>query len=184
MHATETFDISQVVQTAFIVPDIRDAIATYVRTMKVGPWFLIEKFTPGEAVYRGKSSSVVISVAFAFRGPAMFELIEQHDQSPSVFREHIAKRGYGLHHLGIMTEAYDELLSSMGTTFECVFSARTTGRLAMLETADLPHLVEILELDPRRRQFFSDVAVQAAQWDGIDPVRRAYTLPTADLRPG
>jgi hypothetical protein len=162
------------IQTAFVVRDIHESIATYVSKLNVGPWFLIERFTPAEARYRGQPTNLVVSVAFAYRGAMMLELIQQHDESPSVFRDVVIARGYGFHHFGIATETYDALFKShLAVGFECAFAARTTGRLAMFETSGLPHLVEILELAPRRREFFSRMAAAAANWDGRRPIRSA-----------
>jgi hypothetical protein len=160
------------IQTAFVVRDIHESITTYVSKLKVGPWFLIERFTPAEAMYRGEPTDLVMSVAFAFRDAMMLELIQQHDDSPSVFRDVVTARGYGLHHLGITTDTYDVLFNSyLSAGFECAFTARTTGRLAMFEMSGLPHLVEILELDPKRRKFFSAMAEAATNWDGSFPIR-------------
>lgn len=174
---TTTIDIEKIVQTAFVVRDIHTSMATYASKMKIGPWFVMERFTPGEAHYRGEPTNLLISVAFAFRDAAMFELIEQHDDSPSVFREVIEQRGYGLHHIGLTTRTYDALFAShIRAGFECVFSARTTGRLAFFATADLAHMVELLELDPKRRRFFAAIAQAAAAWDGAKPIREVSEL--------
>src|SRR5690348_13751261 len=120
-------DDGTLIQTAFVVRNLHESIGMYVSKMRVGPWFVMERFTPAEATYRGQPTNLVMSVAFAFHGAAMLELIQQHDDSPSVFRDVLVTRGYGLHHVGITTEAYDALFSSyMSSGFECAFSARTT----------------------------------------------------------
>ena len=42
-----------IIQTAFVVKDIREAIASWVEDCRVGPWFLLDHFTGEHPVYRG-----------------------------------------------------------------------------------------------------------------------------------
>jgi hypothetical protein len=35
----------QIVQTAYVVPDMRAAIDWWIKDGKVGPWFLLDSFT-------------------------------------------------------------------------------------------------------------------------------------------
>ena len=164
---------TQLIQTAFVVENLAAAMARYVEAMRVGPWFVWERFTPAEARYRGRESTVVMSVAFAWRDELMLELIEQHDDSPSIFKDVVEKRGYGLHHLGMAAIGYDAALSEKRAQgWEVAFSASTSGRLSMLEHGDFPYLLELLEMEPKRVELFSAIRAAARSWNGADPVRR------------
>ena len=57
-------------------------------------------FVPPEGVYRGAPTDMRLTLAVGFAGHMSFELIEQHDDLPSVYREMIETRGYGFHHWG------------------------------------------------------------------------------------
>ena len=59
----------------------------YTDLLQIGPWFLVGPFVPAKGIYRGAVTTMRISLAVAFAGEAMVELIEQHDQAPSVYRE-------------------------------------------------------------------------------------------------
>src|SRR6478609_6857188 len=103
---------AKLMQAAFVVDDIQRAIKAYWRRLNVGPWFLFKRFTPAMATYRGRPTNLVISVAFAYRDELMLELIEQHDDSPSVFLEAVAARGFGFHHFGLTTTRYRHMVGN------------------------------------------------------------------------
>ena len=83
-----------IVQHAYTVADIEAAALRETRACGIGPWFLRGPFTPPDARYRGEPSRATFTLARAFLGPVMVELIQQHDDEPSVFRE----RPLGFHH--------------------------------------------------------------------------------------
>ena len=145
----------------------------HAQAMGIGPWFLLQRFTPAEALYRDRPTALVISVAFSYSGETMLELIQQHDNSASVFRDVVDKRGYGLHHLGMGAAEYDTALQShRANGWVPAFSARTTGRLVMLEHDDFPYLLELLEMDPKRAALFASIRTAAHGWNGAEPIRR------------
>jgi len=45
----------------------------------------------------------------SFAGHVMIELIEQHNDVPSVYRNIAEKRGYGFHHWGVATADLTEM---------------------------------------------------------------------------
>src|SRR5208282_5664144 len=96
-----------IIQSAYVVKDIRESINHWVRDLKVGPWFLIEHFQGEDAKYRGGPSNADSALAMSFAGHMMIELIQQYNDAPSVYRETIDKRGYGFHHWGVATSNFD-----------------------------------------------------------------------------
>jgi hypothetical protein len=50
----------------------------------------------------------LVSLARAFSGHTMIELIQQHDDAPSVLHEGDGPRRYGFHHWALMTKRLDE----------------------------------------------------------------------------
>src|SRR5690349_7220156 len=103
---------AKLMQAAFVVHDIQRAIKTYCRRLNVGPWFLFKRFTPAMATYRGRPTNLVISVAFAYRDELMLELVEQHDDTPSVFLDGVAARRSGFHHFGLTTTRYQHVVQN------------------------------------------------------------------------
>lgn len=161
------------IQTAFVVEDIRGAMARYTRTLNAGPWFLRERHRPPGATYRGRPTDVELSLAFGYAGNMMFELIEQHDDGPSAFRDVVEKRGYGLHHIGVVTRDFDASRDKyLKLGYEIAFSAQRFGRVAIFDTlADCPAMMELLEMVPESESFFRKMHQASLQWDGSDPVR-------------
>lgn len=163
----------QIIQTAFVVPDVIAAMPRYTSLLNAGPWFLRRRFTPGAATYRGQPSAVQLSLAFGYAGSMMIELIEQHDNSPSVFRDVVALKGYGFHHYGIATKDFDRALESyVSVGYSVGFTAQRQGRLAIIDTlGDFAGMIELLEMHPSVEAFFASMHQAAVDWDGRDPVR-------------
>ena len=78
---------NSIIQIAYSVADIEEEMRRYSELLRVGPWFLIGPFVPPKGVYRGTATKMRVSLALAYTGELMIELIQQHDQEPSVFQE-------------------------------------------------------------------------------------------------
>lgn len=98
---------SGIIQTAYVVEDVQQAIREWITKLKVGPWFLLEHFTSEDALYWGRPTDVDVSIAMSFAGHMMIERIEQHNDLPSVYRDITKKRRYGFHHWGVATADFD-----------------------------------------------------------------------------
>jgi hypothetical protein len=163
-------------QLAYVVNDIHAAMKAWHETHGAGPFFYMEKVTIGPEGfrYRGKPSTLTLDIANGQLGPFEIELIAQHDDTPSVYRE-VYKRGEeGMHHMAIRTAAYDKTLSAykargyeiahigdtMGMNF-CYFDARR----------DFDCMIEVLALSEMGRITGGRTAAAAVDWDGRDPYR-------------
>jgi hypothetical protein len=164
-----------VIQMAYVVKDIRQSMATWVKDLNVGPWFLLDSFTCVDPLYRGKASGAAVSIAMSFAGHMMVELIQEHGPAPSVYRETIEKRGYGFHHWGIATNDFEKSVTHYETSgYEMAFFARvpTGGRVAYMDTTrDLPGMVELIELGAAFDEVFGRFYAATVGWDGARPVR-------------
>jgi hypothetical protein len=168
-----------VIQMAYVVEDIHQAMAAWVKKLNVGPWFLLESFTGlhPQCVprYRGKPSEAAVSLAMSFAGHMMVELIQERSKAPSVYREVIEKRGYGFHHWGIATKDFDGSVTQYEASgYELAFFAHvpTGGRVGYMDTTrDLPGMVELIELGESFDEVFSRFYRTTIGWDGKEPVR-------------
>jgi hypothetical protein len=177
--------IHGVMQFAYTVPDIEAAIDHYVRVYKIGPWTLFGPFSPPQALYRGQPTSLTISLAMAFTGGMMIELVQQHDDGPSVYRETLERTGgYGFHHHAIVTDDYEaetRRYADMGYEM-AFFDILQGGRIAYFDTTrDLPGMTELIELTPTAEARQSRVWRSSLGWDGSDPIRRASLAPPPAL---
>jgi hypothetical protein len=164
-----------IIQTAYVVKEIRKEISRWVKELKVGPWFLLEHFTGEDPNYRGGSSKADVAIAMSFAGHMMIELIAPNNDAPSVYRETIDKRGYGFHHWGVATSNFDsDVEQHRARGHELAFSARVPsgGRVAYMDTtAELPGMVEMIELGTSFDPIFSRFYGATIGWDGKDPIR-------------
>ena len=167
--------VNGVIQMAYVVPDLRRAMAEWTERLKLGPWFLFSPFRPLTQRYRGQPTELSTSIGMAYAGHMQFELIEQHNDVPSVYRETVKKRGYGFHHWGVSAPDFDKALAEQRARgYELAFYAEPDRgiRVAYMDTnADLPGFIELIETGPAVEGLFTMMYQAALGWDGSDPVR-------------
>jgi hypothetical protein len=168
--------VGGIIQVAYTVADIEKAIAIYSQQFKIGPWFVRGPFTPKQALYRGKPTEVSLTLASAFSGHLVVELIQQHNDAPSVYRELIDKRGHGFHHWAVASTAFDRDCDSyLSRGYEIAFSDKTPVgiRVAYFDTTrDLPGMIELTEFNDANERRYTRMYTEAVAWDGADPIRR------------
>ena len=164
-----------IIQMAYVVEDIHQAMDLWVKKLNVGPWFLIDRFTGVEPRYRGKPTDNAITLAMSFAGHMNVELIQEKTKAPSVYRETIENRGYGFHHWGVAAKDFDRGVAEyQASGYELAFLARvpTGGRVAYMDTTrDLPGMVDLIELGAAFDEIFGRFYNATIGWDGKDPVR-------------
>ncbi|MEM7738689.1 MAG: VOC family protein [Deinococcota bacterium] len=75
-------------QLAFVTDDIDAAMNYWGNTLGIGPFFIKRHITFNEFEYHGHPSpSPEISIALANSGALQIELIQQHDDAASIYRE-------------------------------------------------------------------------------------------------
>jgi hypothetical protein len=169
---TSALDVpGAIVQHAYTVADIEAAMAGQTEALGIGPWFLRGPFMPAQARYRGAPNTATFTLARAFLGPVMVELIQQHDDNPSVFRE----RPLGFHHWAIMPEDFDaELARLHAQGFETAFEdiVPSGARIAYVDTqASLPGMLELVERTPDQLATYDRIHAASVDWNGDDPIR-------------
>ena len=88
-------------QVAFVVKDLTAAQEFFNRTMGVARFYVIEDFglKATEKTFRGRPAEHNFKLALAYSGDTQIELI-QHLSGDTCYKEHLERRGEGLHHLG------------------------------------------------------------------------------------
>jgi len=146
------FDFGQptdgIIQIAFVVEDLDAAVEQFSARLGVRPWTTLRAVGPQGSVYRGEPAQASFHVGFGCSGHMLYELIQPADDLPSVYREMIDQRGYGFHHFGYATPAFDQAVATMVTHgYEVIGSVEVPGvRLAYFDTRDaLPGMIELIE---------------------------------------
>jgi len=172
-----------IIQTAFVVEDIHAAMAQMTAAMGVGPWFLRERGRFAVQTYRGQPSEMELAIAMGYAGDMQYELIQQLDEAPSVYRDVVRARGYGLHHFGVAFTDYARGCAHYRAQgFELVYEAEVANaaRVGYFDTgARLPAMIEVIEFLPATQAMFARFRAAATGWDGADPVRMRPPLAPA-----
>jgi Glyoxalase/Bleomycin resistance protein/Dioxygenase superfamily len=160
-----------VIQFAYTVPDIQEGMRHYAELLHIGPWFLIGPFVPPKGIYRGATTKMKVSLAFAFSGRLMIELIEQHDDEPSVFRETLSARGaHGFHHWAVGARDFEKTAAQYQSRgYQEVFSdtAPMGYRIVYFDTShDLPGMLEVIEINAAAEEGYREMHRAAQEWDG------------------
>lgn len=161
-------------QLAYVVRDMDAALKYWTETLKVGPFFLIEHCPLENQVYRGQPGSADVDIALGNSGALQIELIFQHNDAGSVYKEFLDAGRQGVHHFGMMPVDYPamcEHYKALGhePAFECTVG---DAPLVYFDTVDtVGHFIELWDNNDVFKDMFDMIEGAAAGWDGKDPVR-------------
>ena len=137
--ALPTSFLGEVEEVCVVTPDLERTAAGLVR-LGIGPWKLMEinPRNTTEQVYRGRAVPFSIRVGFATVGRVVFELMQPLDDN-SIFAEHLAAKGEGLHHISFSLDGtlWEERIAAFEVRgFPVVQSGRWVGdmRFAFFDT--------------------------------------------------
>lgn len=169
MHA-----VGPIMQNGFVVPDWREAALHWAETLGVGPFFVVEHVAFAELRYRGEPTSIDMSVAIAYAGELQIELVQQHDDAPSIYTDFLCRNEPGLQHVGALTEDLDRALDDNALRPKIVQDGVTTAgqRFAYVDTVlHNGSMLEIVETDAGMLKAFDYMKDAARNWDGKNPIR-------------
>lgn len=175
MTASETSSVLEgpIRQIGYIVRDLDAAVQSWC-ALGVGPWFTIRNLEQKDCRYRGELSEPTISLALANSGPMQIELIQQHDDTPSIYREFLEAGNEGFHQLAWWVDDFDAMLQKAAVAgWPIVWSGEGGVRFAYFEPEpNISTIFEVMELTDSSRGMAELVASAADQWDRVtDPVR-------------
>ena len=101
-------ELGRIVQVAYIVDDIDEAIERWHTQYATGPFLVARDTTPFvNARYRGQPSEVmVLDLAFAYVGDLQIELIALKNDVPSMYKEVLDRGQVDLQHYGVCVEDF------------------------------------------------------------------------------
>jgi hypothetical protein len=102
-----TIQYGTVIQNAFIVNDLETAMHRWHAMFGTGPFLVNDHIPLEDVVYRGAEVELDISVALAQSGDIQIELIQQHSDGPSCYRDQFAPGEEGFHHVAILCEDHE-----------------------------------------------------------------------------
>jgi hypothetical protein len=164
-------------QNGYVVRDLEAAMAHWTSVLGIGPFFHLPHLPIEQLVHRGRPAHGDVSIALAFSGDLQIELIQQHDDAPSVYKEFLDAGREGLQHVSAWTTDFDDALARAAAAGYAVLQQGTIVggvRFAYFDTELHPGTVfEISNVIAEPFRPVVDMMRDAARtWDGTDPIRR------------
>jgi hypothetical protein len=163
-----------IMQNGYVVRNWRAAAEYWSTELGVGPFFVMEHIRFRRCSFRGAPAAIDMSVAIAYSGDQQIELVQQHNDTPSIYREFLDARGEGLQHVGVLVEAIDPIVEAAGWQARVIQAGETLvgQRFAYLDVGPHPGaMVELIEVTAEARSAFAYMKRAAAEWNGDRPIR-------------
>ncbi|MGI9623379.1 MAG: VOC family protein [Acidimicrobiales bacterium] len=168
-------------QYAYFVESIEQSARWWSRISGAGPFFVTEHHTADTFSYRGQDLEADVSYAFGYAGEAQIQLIEQHDDTPSIYLDMFPNGTYGHHHIALLVPDYEyhrDRLIGEGFVLGCELHANDIDA-AYLDTRSTigcftelhSHTERIVNTFARWRQAHQD-------WDGLGSALRTHVSGT------
>jgi len=167
---TAPFESLHIVQNAYVVRDLDEAIERWHAALGLGPFVVSRHLQFERTVYRGAPVPLDISVAFAQAGELQIELLCQHNDGPSAFRDAFGPGEEGLHHVALFPEDYERFVEgcrARGFAVAAEIAAPGGGGAAFIDTRGISgHMLEVYRGGDRVRALYRFVARTSRDWDG------------------
>ena len=95
-----------VFQYAFFVNDIEASSQKWSDLYGAGPFFLLYHHKTEKFMYRDTTQEADVSYAFGYLGDSMIQFIQQHDDTPSIYRDMYGPAEEGFHHVGCLVNDF------------------------------------------------------------------------------
>ena len=159
-------------QIGYIVNDLESAAQKWTDTIGVGPWRIIEHAPFSGFTYNGASSDVDAGIALAFMGDVQIELIQQHNDTPSMYRDLLDSYGEGAQHICFYPQDYDgAVAAAVDAGMEIGQEGDVWGVHFAYLRGDSGRVIELAQLPEKMRVSRQRGIDEAAVWDGSDPIR-------------
>ncbi|MDJ0940607.1 MAG: VOC family protein [Woeseiaceae bacterium] len=163
-----------IIQNGFVVRDWREAALHWAETLGVGPFFAIEHVEFAECFFRGEPVDIDMSVAIAYTGGYQIELVQQHNDAPSIYTEFLEHNEPGLQHVGTLVDDLDQAIAEGGFEGKLIQHGTTAAGQRFAYVDSILHngtMLELIEADGGMRNAFDYMQKAAVGWDGTDPIR-------------
>jgi Glyoxalase/Bleomycin resistance protein/Dioxygenase superfamily len=94
-------------QQAWYVNDLDASITKWSEAFGAGPFVRTRHHRCDRFTYRGTDHEADVSYAFGYLGDTMIQFIEQHDDTPSIYRDMFAAGQEGYHHQAILVNDFE-----------------------------------------------------------------------------
>ena len=174
----------QIRQVGYIVRDLDAALSWWTSVMGAGPFYLARPLRLGNYVYAGASyPAPEVGFALGHLGDMQIELLQQYDDTPSMYLDFLREGCEGLHHIAVWALDFDEEIDRLRRdglevqqSAESVTGGPGTRYAYLIDRRHPGTVIEVSEVSGSKGELFRWIADSSKDWDGNDPVRE---LPTA-----
>ncbi len=161
------------VQQGYVVPEIYAAISHWL-ARGIGPFYIEEHISP-PAEFDGRAFTPDISAAFTYCGDQQIEVVQQHDNQDTVYKEFLQTHPEGgLHHLAFWVDDIAAVIEKLPASGKHYCLRQVYGGMhAYLDCVEQPGvMIQLMQTGPMMRELFSIIKEGAQSWDGkTEPLR-------------
>jgi Glyoxalase/Bleomycin resistance protein/Dioxygenase superfamily len=168
-------------QLGIVVRDADAAMTEWAQRLGVGPFYVFRNCVFENFKYRGKASPTpTLTLGFANSGNLQIEVIQQHNDVPSAYKDFLADGHEGMQHVSSWfgeTHAYDKKRQQLlDSGLELIHEGAMVGGLARFSyfSTNLPGatMIELSETRlPALRPLMELLDSSSKNWDGSNPIR-------------
>ena len=161
-------------QLGHVVDDVVAAALGWVETFGVGPFHVLPVIEQRMTYPDGGTQGLRVQVAVAQAGPVQIELIQQHCDTPSIYRDWSRCGTSAFHQVATVTTAYEAKKAHFASLGHEVVAESLGGgfRVAYVDTVEaFGFYTEVVEHTPGFLEQLQAISTTCATWDGTDPVR-------------
>ena len=161
-----------IAQAGYVVRDVEQAIEHWASELGIGPFFRLDHARPDNYRYAGvlQEEGPDLTIALAYSGDLQIELIQQNDDTPSLYKEFLTEADAGLHHWCFFTNSYSadyQCAIDRGLSIGHEGSFGDDTRFAYFRTDPrVGTMCELAELAPATSGLFDALRKAARDWDG------------------
>ena len=162
---------ASIVQMAWVVDNLEEAATRLSRAMRVGPFLMLRHIKLDVPHHRGRPQRTDFSLCLAQAGDVQVELVEQHDDTPSVYRDAFPDGppgGMAFHHVAVIVA---DVFAETARYNALGFPTASSGRFGAIDFTYVDtraaggFMVEVLPDVPDMHRFFGAVREAAENWD-------------------
>lgn len=172
--------MSPIFQYAYLVDDVEAAAHHWAEAVGAGPFFLTPHHRADWFRYRGEPVEADVTYAFGYSGDTQIQLIQQHDDTPSIYRD-MFPTGSGHHHVARLAEDYPaerDRLVAMGFELACELGANDITACYLDTRSTIGVYTELHSITPRITATFARWRDEHLGWDRSGSPLRHHTSGT------
>lgn len=167
--------LGPVMQLSYCPVDYEAALQHWIG-LGAGPFFEMHHVQLENVKYKGQPSPIDFSMALGYFGDIQIELIRQHNDAPSMYRDWLSEGREGLQHMCVLVDDIDDARARAAAAGCSILQEGTlqggAGAVIYVDTGGGPGTVmEYLKIGEAGRAGFTMMREAHRVWDGSDPVR-------------